>query len=197
MKKSTIPGAGLGLFLKPHPSIPKGQFVCLYATHSTTQEAIDATGSSRDYAILTGKAKLWFDAEKQDGVCLGRFANQLHVCESLAEVCERSRKSLFPEMREEDWKKINDADAQRANLAYEQRKEQLVLITAKYLPRAEEAHELFAHYGDLCEYWLPLIRRKPDSFPQDMTSIVSWLMDSDETNWSQQQKQDWFGLHNN
>jgi hypothetical protein len=135
VKKSTIPGAGLGLFLKPHPPIPKGQFVCLYATHYTTQEAMDATGSSSDYAILTGKAKLWFDAEKQDGVCLGRFANQLHVRESLAEVRERSRKSLFPEMREEDWKQINDADAQRANLAYEQRKEQLVLVTAKDLPR--------------------------------------------------------------
>jgi hypothetical protein len=197
VKKSTIAGAGLGLFLKPHPHIPKGHFVCLYATHYTTQETMDATSSSRDYAILTGKAKLWFDAEKQDGVCLGRFANQLHVRESLAAVRERSRKSQFLEIREEDWKQINDADAQRANVAYEQRKEQLVVVTAKELPRAEEAHELFAHYGDLREYWLPLIRRKPDSFPNDMVSIVSWLMESDESNWSPRQKQDWFRLHNN
>jgi hypothetical protein len=34
-------------------------------------------------------------------------------------------KSQFPEMREEDWKRMNDADAQRATLVFEQRKEQL------------------------------------------------------------------------
>ena len=196
VKASTIPGAGLGLFLKPHKAIPKGQFVCLYATHPTTQEAMDSDGSSGNYALLTGKAKRWFDAEKEDGVCLGRFANQLHVRESLAEVCERSRKSRFTEMREEDWKQINDADAQTATVAYLQRKDQLVLITAKDLPRADEAHELFAHYGDLRQYWLPLIRRKPDSFPDDMRSAISWLLNSDECNWSQQQKQAWFGLNN-
>jgi hypothetical protein len=83
-------GIGLGLFLKPHPSLPKGQFVCLYATHRTMEEAMDATGSSQDYAILTREVKLWFHAEEQNGVCLSRFANQMDVYKSLIQVRERS-----------------------------------------------------------------------------------------------------------
>ena len=194
VRKSTIPGAGLGLFIKPHPPIPKGQFVCLYATHSTTEEAMEAAGSSRDYAIMAEKGKVWFDAEKYDGVCLGRFANQMHVYESLLEACRCSRKTHFNEMREADWKQINDADAQRATLVYEQRKGQMFLVAAKDLPRAEQDHELFSHYGDMREYWLPLIQRNQDRFPENMTSIISWFQHSDECNWTKEQKEKWLGL---
>lgn len=196
VKTSTIPGAGLGLFLKPHRPIPKGQFVCIYALHSTTEEAMDAGGSSRDYAMRTGKANLWFDAERQDGVCLGRFANQKHVYESLLEVRQLSRRTNFAEIREEDWKRINDMDVQWANVAYEQRKDQLVVVAAKDIPRAEHAHELFAHYGDLREYWLPLIRCRPGSFPENMSRIVAWFQNSPDCNWTEQQKQSWLGLTN-
>ncbi len=57
-------------------------FVELTDSHSTTEEAIDATGSSRGYAIMAQKAKVWFHAKKYDRVLLGRFANQLHVYNS-------------------------------------------------------------------------------------------------------------------
>ncbi len=103
-------------------------------------------------AIMAQKAKVWFDAEKYDRVCLSQFANQLHVYESLLEASKCSRKTHFNEMREEDWMRINDADAQRATVVYEQRKGQLVLVASKDLPRAEQAHKLFSHYGDIREY---------------------------------------------
>ena len=101
--RSTIDGAGNGLFLKPHPSIPKGVHLCLYAEKFTSEAEINDIVSSRFYAMYVPRLNAWYDVELETGNNFARFANQLHVQETL-ESMKRMSASDMPEVTESDWK---------------------------------------------------------------------------------------------
>ncbi|CAB3982073.1 Hypothetical predicted protein [Paramuricea clavata] len=65
---STIAGAGFGLFLQPHDTIPQGTHLCLYASRQATAKELQA--SSRDYALMAANG-CWFDVEVENGNKLG------------------------------------------------------------------------------------------------------------------------------
>ncbi len=181
VQKSTIPGAGLGLFIKPHPPIPKRQFVCFYATHSTTEEAMEAASSSRDYAIMAEKGKVWFDAEKYDRYTSAGLQTKC-MCTSpcwklpnaverpISTKCERQigRGSTMWTPKEQPWCTSNGKD------------------------RWSSSQQKTCRAGP--QVVLPLIRRNQDRFPENMTSIISWFLHSDECNWTKEQKEKWLGL---
>lgn len=96
--QSGVPGAGYGLFLKSHEGIPKGAHFCLYSNSSTTSKAMENSGVSKIYAVLTGK--VWF------GNNLGRFANKPGVViDDFVHMNQLSAKAK-PQMTEDDGKII-------------------------------------------------------------------------------------------
>ena len=117
--QSTIAGAGNGLFLRPHGLISKGSHLCIYSAKSTTEDKIDKAKPSRDYAIKSGRAGLWFDAEIENGNNLGRFANQPRVLEMLRHVKHNSTKTTSQEFIESQWKDYEDELMQYCDAKYE------------------------------------------------------------------------------
>lgn len=143
------------------------------------------------YALQVGDR--WFDADNETANCLGRFANQKNVMKSLERAQEMSEKSKFPEIHESDWISINSEAEASANVCYKRDRDQLIMVAAKDLPKSKTSEELFAFYGDIREYWLPAIRAHPRHFPDGMVRILDWFMNSQECNWTLEQKARWVG----
>lgn len=193
---STIPGAGQGLFLREHGYVIKRDtHLCLYAATSTTEEEMASRNSSRDYAIsLTSHPNVWFDAEVPDGSNLGRYANSPAILEVMGKVRDASKKACFPHFFEADWKKFDDEVKGNCNAAFKVVSEQMTLCAACDLPPSDQPKELFVNYGGLRNYWINAITKHPERFPQSLTSIVQWLLNSDECNWTQEQRLKWSNM---
>lgn len=145
------------------------------------------------YAIQVGNR--WFDADTETPNCIGRFANQKNVLESLKRAQEMSRKSRYPEINEADWIGVNKEAEAAANVRYKRDRDQLVLVAGKDLPKSKGSEELFAFYGDVRVYWLAAVTAHPDQFPVEMVEIVNWFTSSEECNWTTEQKAQWLGLN--
>ena len=195
---STIPGAGKGLFLKPHTKkiISRGQHLCLYAAATTTTDEIEAAGSSKDYAINVPRTNSWYDAEHFDGNNLGRFANQPNVLQSLLSIQGKSTLNS-PPLTESDWTAEENAIDDICNCEFKCEKRQLVLVAKHDIEPSGEPRELFVNYGGLRTYWLPLLlrRRRDDAnVPVELRDAANWFLDSEQCNWTAEQKATWAGV---
>jgi hypothetical protein len=122
---STIPGAGFGLFLRPHATIAEGTHLCLYAPRPATREELRQ--SWRDYTLMASAGK-WYDAEIETGNNLVRFANMPLVKESLNKVVQLSNKTAHTEFDEHQWKEIEDDILKECDATYKVEKNQLVVV---------------------------------------------------------------------
>lgn len=185
---STIAGAGFGLFLRPHDTITQGSHLCLYASRQATAEELQA--SSRDYALKAANG-YWFDAQVEDGNNLGRFVNMPGVKEALLKLVDLSRKNTHPQFFERQWKELEDNIVEECDATYKVEKGQLVVVARRDISASRRAHEIFASYGSLREYWLRGINESPENYPKFMVDIVQWLLRSPECNWTEAQRKNW------
>ena len=191
--KSTIPDAGLGLFVKPHDNtIEVNDHLCLYAEKSTNLEEITDSGSSRIYAMYVPRKRLWFDADVETGNNLGRFANQPGVLEAFTEIKRLSNKDL-PHLTAGDWIKVETVLDEQCNACYDTVCDQLVVKARKQMPKTHKPVEVFMNYGGLREYWIPLILQhmSDTNFPAELKAIVQWLQQSEQCNWTAEQRREW------
>lgn len=190
---SMIVAAGDGLFVRPHNSvIRKGEHLCLYSHAATTAAEIEQSDSSAVYAIFVSRSSLWFDAEHFDGINLGRFANQPHVLESLESIRNKSTVGC-PPLTEEDWRNEETSIDELCNCEFKCEKRQLVLVAKHDMGPSRRPQELLINYGGLRSYWLPLIIKKRDdpNFPQALKDLVHWFLESEQCNWTEEQKRSW------
>ena len=185
---STIPGAGFGLFLRPHATIAEGTHLCLYAPRPATREELRQ--SWRDYTLMASAGK-WYDAEIETGNNLVRFANMPLVKESLNKVVQLSNKTAHTEFDEHQWKEIEDDILKECDATYKVEKNQLVVVARWEIEASNLAHEVFASYVSLREYWLKGIQESPENYPSYMVETVRWLLTSPDCNWSEAQRQHW------
>ena len=190
--QSSIPEAGNGLFLKPQDGIPRGSHLCLYSDSPTTAEAIQASGSSKVYALSTGRKNIWFDAEMENGNNLGRFANQPGVLEAFFKIKQLSMKPK-PQMTEGDWQNIEKQLDAKCNGEFAVSGNQLVIRAKVDLVKKRSPTEVFVNYGGLRDYWIPLVKQPTTANPSlvKMSQIVQWLQDSPDCNWSVEQRKAW------
>ena len=185
--KSTIPGAGKGLFIRPRQyALPKDTHLCLYGKQSTSEREINEAGSSRVYAIQIGNGK-WFDAETDTGENIGRFANQSHVQETLELAVQQADKRIFQRM---DWNVVNSYARSKANSHYFHmpREKQLVVRSSREFPPSPTPIEVFTCYGDVQAYWIPLIASQPHLFPPELVHHVNFMLRSEYSNLSDEEK---------
>ncbi|CAB4023003.1 Hypothetical predicted protein, partial [Paramuricea clavata] len=191
--KSTILDAGLGLFIKPHDNtIEVNDHLCLYAENSTNLEKITDSGSSRIYAMYVPRKRLWFDADVETGNNLGRFANQPGVLEAFTEIKRLSNKDL-PHLTAGDWINVEKVLDEQCNACYDTVRDQLVVKARKQMPKTHKPVEVFMNYGGLREYWIPLILQHMSdaNFPAELKAIVQWLQQSEQCNWTVEQRREW------
>ncbi|XP_028410937.1 uncharacterized protein LOC114544140 [Dendronephthya gigantea] len=192
--KSNIPGAGRGLFLKPHKAIPKDAHLCVYAEKSTSLEDVEKSKSSRVYLITTSRKCLHFDAERERPNNLGRFANQPGVSQAFAQIKAISAKDQ-PEMSADNWIAIENELNEQCNAVFHVKGDQLVLRTKHRFPSSYEPTEVFVNYGSLRQYWIPLLLDDEHNkeLPANMIEIAKWLVYSEDCNWSTQHRKEWSG----
>ena len=186
---STIPGAGLGLFVKPHKStIARGTHLCLYSERASTNLELSQTKSSRMYVVETRSGI--FDAEIATGNNLGRYANQRGVVEELRRIKELSNKTR-PNMTSDDWLRSEQHLDSLANAEYKVVSKQLVLVAKEDLASSAVPTEIFTNYGSLRTYWIHAEKENPGCFGGEVSKIIRFLLQSDDCNWSPQQRSDW------
>ena len=185
----TIPGAGLGLFLKRHnTTITQGTHLCLYSEKASTKSELLQNKSSRMYLVETRSGI--FDAETATGNNLGRYANQLGVLEELRRIKELS-KTGKPSMTSDDWLRSEQHLDSLANAEYEVVSKQLVPVAKEGLEKAVVPTEIFTNYGSLRTCWIHAERENPGCFGGEISKIIHFLLHSDGCNWSPQQRSDW------
>jgi hypothetical protein len=144
----------------------------------------------RDYTLISSTGK-WYDSEVERGNNLGRFPNMPQVNESLNKVVQLSNKNRHLEFNEHQWKEIEDDILKECTAAYKVKKNQLVVVSRQEIKESKHAHELFASYGSLREYWLKGIPESPENYPSYMVETIRWLLTSPDCNWGEAQWQHW------
>lgn len=187
--KSSIPGSGYGLFVKPHDTkLGGGTHLCLYAEKSTTEDELAAAGSSRMYLVQSRHGL--FDADQPTGNNLGRYANQRGIVEALRRIQQMSTVGQ-PTMVDTDWHDIEAHLEDLANVTFKVVSRQLVVVTKEDMPAADMPTEVFVNYGGVRSYWLNAERQQPGCFGGEISRILSFLLTSQDCNWSTQQRHDW------
>ena len=163
--KSTIEGAGLGLFLRPTPlfgvtplTIPPDRAITVYSRMPTTA---DVNGmESTDYLLEFESGRrgrtVRFNPEVFTGAEMGRFINQgglLEGVRAMCRACDRVSGSTG----------FSPADVDRAilphcNVTYKLvRLSTVNVVSRNRIQSTSQPRELFSHYG--ISYWLRYVAR--------------------------------------
>ena len=178
--RSHIPGAGLGLFLRPTPPsgrplvIPEGKYICVYSQTPTRQQVDDVT--STDYLLEVGRRRLRFNAETFTGEEMGRFVNQGGLVEGLEVMCRNSdvrtgATSYAPH-------EANQIIHSLCNVRYRSHGlTGLNVVANRRLVSTEDATELLADYN-LDGYWPRYIVDNIDKLGRDsqLVNLVLWAL---------------------
>jgi endonuclease YncB( thermonuclease family) len=172
--KSSIPGAGLGLYIRPPASgsitIPSGKHICRY-----DKENKDNADESSDYYLkqIVGRREFVFDAREINGLNMGRFVNQGGLTESLQHAC---RDASVQPIR---WKDIREFTALYTNVRFRVSRNNSYIVTTKEitLNAGDAAVELLVDYR-IYDYWLPYVLRNYQQLPSNCALVQSvfWLL---------------------
>ena len=177
--RSLIPGAGLGLFLRPTPlsrepfSVSPHRFLCVYSDTAVSLDVGEAAAST-DYLFQTetrGRT-LVFNPEHFDGANIGRYVNQGGLLEGLQEMasgCDGGR--FHPHA-------INEAFERHCTITYkvDQARDHLMLAPSRVLRSSSDVQELFGNYR--LEYWVKLVLSKHEALGRDseIVRLVLWSL---------------------
>lgn len=162
-----------------------GEPICRYASRPCDREP----ESSHVYTVQSGR--YWFDAEIYDGTNIGRFANQNQVSHTLELAKRMADKRNYVSM---DWKPVNDDAQKRANAVFKVVHSELHLVAKTEIAPSNHPIEIFVSYGDTQSYWIPLITKNRETFPQSLVSPVLWMLTSPHSNWTTEEKVTWANL---
>ena len=180
--KSCIPGAGLGLFLRPKPLscrsrivIPAGKMLCLFSKQSIGD-------ADSDYALEreVGGRKILYNPVVYDGENLGRFVNQGGLLEGLKAMAQGSdvdNGSTGLRIGE-----VNATMAQHTNVVYAGRGyTELHVQTRTTLTLSENPIELLATYQ--LPYWILYTLRHHKEMDEDnpIKVCVLWTLLSEKS----------------
>jgi hypothetical protein len=93
------------------------------------------------------------------------------VKEALLKLVDLSKKNTHPQFFERQWKELED-NIVECDATYKVEKGQLVVVARREISASRRAHEIFASYGSLREYWLKGINESPENYPKFMVDIV-------------------------
>ena len=189
--QSTIPGAGLGLFIRAtplhstsSPIIPKGAKICLY---SRTPIGCEPEDTDYLFEVDLGRHCYCFDAKHYDGENLGRFVNQGGLLEGLKKMVSLSERGL-PTM---DRKLIREEVLQHVNVDYKiMDGSQLYVVARVDIQLTDCPQELFGNYGIL-EYWIRYVLKNVEHFKytDPVLVCVMWCLLSSHSNWELNERQ--------
>ncbi len=164
--KSTLDGAGLGLFLTPTPPhrttrrIQKGKTICLYSNKPTLANV--NTMESTDYLmeVFTHGRMVRFNPDVFTGSEMGRFINQGGLLEGVKKLCiecDRGRGSTGFSAAP-----VNEEIRRHCNITYKPvRLSVLNVVADETLLTSSEPQELLGNYT--ISYWLRfVVQNLPD-----------------------------------
>lgn len=157
--KSLIPGAGLGLFLRPTPPgrrrlhIPSSRVICLYSRRPMARDQSESQLSSTDYLMESrGRGMtIRFNPEVYTGEETGRFVNQGGLMEGLEALCRACD-------RDQGMTGYAPGDVERelarhCSVRFERlRHSVLNVVAAVELVSSESVQELLVNYT--IDYWV-------------------------------------------
>ena len=196
--KSSIPGAGFGLFGRRQPPqrvweegqaasptvvIRRHDQVCLYAKRplAVPLEQLPTV----DYVLsaeVRGRERL-YDASTYDGSNIGRFANDAGLLAGLKAMVRLSNKVCYPAGCE--WQEVEQIAKSHANAVFQVAgPSAVVLVATKDIVLGQQSQEIFISYG-IQEYWLPCIASKVSQWgvANEMVQAVMWCATSEQSNW--------------
>lgn len=185
--KSRLPGAGLGLFLRPTPpttrgclKIPSNRLICEYSNQPITEDEAEGLECT-DYLFQFESTRVrYFNPVVYDGRNIGRFINHGGLKEGLiklCQVCDREHGStgyVNMEVRREF--------ERCCNVTYKQKMHSTLCVHAsKELVSCEHPQELLGNYG--VAYWLRYVAENYSSLPQDSVLVrtVLWTLLSENS----------------
>ena len=197
--QSTIPGAGMGLFLYARPParshegvqrpaadmfLPGKTYVCLYSSRTVPRAEANRLDNT-DY-VMENQSGI-YNPVTYDGANLGRFVNQGRLIPALHKMVEVSKRyrPLGP-----DWKAVFGVAESHCNVVYH-----FVRGVGLTVQLKEGAHLLDSsqeHVGnyDIRGYWLANFVRKVRELgtSDECVSAVLWCACSPESNWGQRDR---------
>jgi hypothetical protein len=90
-------------------------------------------------------------------------------------------------MNEDDWKAIEAQIDSACNAEYKVVRKQLVVVAKIDLQESVNSEEIFTNYGSMRKYWIAAEREKPGCFGGEISSIVRFLLNSPDCNWTSAQ----------
>ena len=192
VRKSTIDGAGNGLFLRGNLSsrqagrdstqyVKAKSHLCVYSQAPISREERDRLENT-DYLMETGQNHI-FDASTYNGVNIGRFVNQGGLLPAFTKMTQVSRvvKSDRP-----DWRAVEQVADSKCNVTYYRTRTQgLTIVPKQDLHLGGAAIELLANYS-IREYWVPYFATRVSELgtSNDFVHAVLWCACSSDSNWS-------------
>ena len=190
--KSSIPGAGNGLFLRPKPpgctheiSIPAGNQICMYSV--TPVPPTDQLPANTDYLFEVEVSKrTWrYNPLIYDGQNIGRYINQVALLESLERMyLDSDRQSGQTTLNRRD---LDEAAVSKGNVGYKKLPghDEFIVVASKKIVLTNKPIELLGSYG-IVNYWVPytlshLHELNPGS---PLVKAVLWCLFSRHSNWS-------------
>ena len=156
VSESVIPGAGFGLFLRPHQSgmfFKRNDSLCLYSSEFLSRQEANNLSNS-DYLIeVRGNRSV--DALHFNGKNLGRYVNQgglQHGLESLVRLLDFYQFGAYGV--------VESAAEERCQLKFAvQRGKVIMAVKDEHLYCRENAIELYVNYS-IFGYWVSYLSRK-------------------------------------
>ena len=175
--RSYIPGAGLGLFLRPTPPatgvplvIPKDRTICLYELQPTRVPLDEIVCT--DYLMEDTRQKLFFNPEVYDGANVGRFVNQGGLPEGVKKLCQSLDRKTGSRGLQSGY--VNDEMDKLCNVRYTVvRKSYMNVVASRDLRSGNDCQELLGNYS--ISYWLRFFPEHVDH-TNELCKAILWCL---------------------
>ena len=181
---SLLPGAGLGLFLRPPRSrvtVPEKRRVCLYSDRPMA--AGDPADS--DY-VITVDGGTQYNPAVYDGRTIGRFVNQGGLIDGMKKMVLDSNLATCSSFSSGETKA---ALLNGCNVEFKRERPNVVVFATRrpIVATPDSPVELLGSYG--YEYWVCIILNRPNLFnyrEDEVAKCVLWVLLSTQSNWSRE-----------
>ena len=180
IRKSTIEGAGLGLFVHGAQSnlyIPDDKFLTYYSLRPLPR---GHPPSNPDYELAVNS--FVFGADHYDGTNLGRYANQGGLDEAMRELASQS---TLVNYTQPDWKVVDQVAERHCNARFYRQGQSLCVGTSGTIHLSPTTpKELLVNYG-IPNYWLPYLASKANTLPPQSPHLkfLLWALSNSNCNW--------------
>ena len=190
VRKSTIDGAGNGLFLRANLSsrqagggstqyVKARSHLCVYSQACISRRERESLENT-DYTLETGQHI--FDGSTYNGVNMGRFVNQGGLLPAFIKMVRLSKRDYheYP-----NWKAVEQTADFECNVTYHRDRTRLTIVPKEDLHLGRTSTELFANYS-IREYWVPYFATKVQELGTSnrFVKAILWCACSPNSNWS-------------